>query len=411
MIDFKKYTLDNGLRLIVHRDVSTPLAAVNVLYDVGSRDEHPDKTGFAHLFEHLMFGGSKHIPDYDSPLERAGGENNAFTSNDITNFYLTLPHNNLETAFWLESDRMLELAFDPKSLKVQRNVVIEEYKQRYLNQPYGDLWLLLRPLAYKVHPYQWATIGKDISHIKDATMGDVRTFYERFYHPRNAILSVVSGLSDEQVLKMTEKWFGSIRNGAPNNRNLQPEPVQTETRTLEVSRNVPFDTLTMAFHMSSRSDPAYYAQDMLSDILSSGRSTRLYEELVRKKRLFTEMDAFITGDIDNGLFVFTGKLQKGVTIVDAERSIWEQAEKIMKETPSEEEMQKARNRLESAKTFSDISILNRAFKIAYAELVNDPDLVNNETSRYFTVTPEDISNAARELFLKENCSILYYLAT
>jgi zinc protease len=349
-----------------------------------------------------MFGGSVNIPVYDRPLEQAGGENNAFTSNDITNYYLTLPQNNLETAFWLESDRMLDLAFNEHSLDVQRNVVVEEFKQHYLNQPYGDLWLLLRPLAYRVHPYRWSTIGKDIAHIRKASMEDVRDFYGRYYHPHNAILSVVSALPDEEVLALAGKWFGPISKGAPVARSIPEEPAQTEARSLEVRRKVPFDVITMAFHMSPRSDRNYYVQDLLSDVLSAGRSARLYEELVRKRRLFNELDASITGDIDKGLFIFSGKL--------AEESIWEQIALISSEPPSEEEMEKSMNRLESVKLFGDASALNRAFKLAYAEFLDDPDLVNGEIERYRSISAGEVMASAAMMFKKEQCSTLYYKA-
>ncbi|MBE9491597.1 MAG: insulinase family protein, partial [Bacteroidetes bacterium] len=258
MIDFDKFELNNGLKVIVHQDTSTPIVAMNILYDVGARDEDPDKTGFAHLFEHLMFGGSENIPKYDVPLENAGGENNAFTNNDITNYYLTIPKQNMELAFWLESDRMLQLAFSEKSLEVQRNVVIEEFKQSYLNQPYGDIWLLLRPLAYKLHPYQWTTIGKDISHIENATRKDVKAFYRKFYNPNNAILTVAGDIEMKEIEKLAQKWFGSIESFPKHERNLPLEPKQLEQRHLRVKRNVPFDSIYKAYHMCKRTDEDYY---------------------------------------------------------------------------------------------------------------------------------------------------------
>ena len=306
MIKYKKHILKNGLRVILHKDESTPVACVNILYDVGARDENENKTGFAHLFEHLMFGGSVNIPDYDKPLQQVGGTSNAFTSNDITNYYETLPLENLETALWLESDRMLSLAFTPKSLEVQRNVVIEEFKQRYLNQPYGDVWLLLRPLAYKNHPYLWPTIGKEISHIENAAMEDVKAFFKKHYCPLNAILCIAGNMEEEKALKLAEKWFSDIPSGDPYIRNLPKEPVQNEPRELRVERDVPADAIYKVWHMCSRTSPKYYATDLISDILSRGKSSRLYQILVKEKRMFTEANAFVMGDLDEGLFVFSG---------------------------------------------------------------------------------------------------------
>ena len=314
MINFDKFTLSNGLRVIVHHDPTTPLVAMNILYDVGARDEDPDKTGFAHLFEHLMFGGSINIPSYDEPLQKAGGENNAFTNCDFTNYYLTLPKNNLETAFWLESDRMLDLAFSEKSLEVQRQVVIEEFNQSYLNQPYGDVWLLLKPLAYKVHPYQWNTIGKTTQHIAEATMADVKSFYSRYYNPNNAILSLAGDIQSDEIRVLAEKWFGPIASGPENTRKLPAEPDQKEARTLTVHRDVPTNAIYKAWHSCSRMDKNYIASDLISDILGSGESSVLKKELVKKKRLFSEIDAYITGDIDPGLFIISGKLMPDVSI-------------------------------------------------------------------------------------------------
>jgi len=311
MLGFERFTLKNGLRVIVHIDESTPLACVNILYDVGARDEDESRTGFAHLFEHLMFGGSINIPSYDEPLQRVGGENNAFTTNDITNYYLTLPAANLETAFWLESDRMLSLAFSEKSLEVQRNVVIEEFKQRYLNQPYGDIWLRLRPLVYKVHPYKWATIGKEISHIEQATMDDVKAFFAKHYCPTNAVMVVAGNVTVPQVKALAEKWFEPIPSGEKPVRNLPVEPPQTAHRREVIHADVPFDALYMAFRMCSRYDKEYYAMDLISDILSRGNSSRLYNRLIKEKNLFSELNAYVMGELDNSIFIVSGKTNKG----------------------------------------------------------------------------------------------------
>lgn len=410
MVHYEKFVLENGLRVIVHEDTSTPLVAVNILYDVGARDETPDKTGFAHLFEHLMFGGSVNIPKFDEPLQRVGGENNAFTNNDITNYYITLPAHNLETAFWLESDRMLSLAFSERSLEVQRHVVVEEFKERYLNDPYGDTWLLLRPLAYRVHPYQWATIGKDISHIENATLEDVKAFFKKHYCPNNAVMVVAGNVSLKQVKDLTDKWFSGIPRGPENKRNLPAEPPQTEKRTLTVHRDVPFDAIYKAYHSCARTDQEFYAVDLLTDVLSRGNSSRLYLELVKKKKLFSEIHAYVSGDIDKGLIIIEGKLVKGVTVEEAERSLAEELEKMKATGPSEDELTKVKNKVESTLEFSSMSVLNKAMKLAYSELIDTADLANQEIHLYGAVTPEEIRTEANKILNESNCSTLYYLA-
>ena len=410
MIDFDKFELNNGLKVIVHQDTSTPIVAMNILYDVGARDEDPDKTGFAHLFEHLMFGGSENIPKYDVPLENAGGENNAFTNNDITNYYLTIPKQNMELAFWLESDRMLQLAFSEKSLEVQRNVVIEEFKQSYLNQPYGDIWLLLRPLAYKLHPYQWTTIGKDISHIENATRKDVKAFYRKFYNPNNAILTVAGDIELKEIEKLAQKWFGSIESFPKHERNLPVEPKQLEQRHLRVKRNVPFDSIYKAYHMCKRTDEDYYTTDLISDILSNGNSSRLHSKLVKEKRLFSKINAYISGDIDNGLFIFTGKLVKGVSMEEAEEALNDEIENIKSHEINGIELEKVKNKIESTIEFSEVNVLDKAMNLAYFELISNADLINEEISIYNNVSKQNVIKVANEVFNNNNCSTLYYLA-
>ncbi len=410
MVEFDRFTLNNGLRVIVHRDTSTPIVAMNIIYNVGSRDEHPDRTGFAHLFEHLMFGGSVNIPRFDEPLERVGGENNAFTNNDFTNYYLTVPGHNLETAFWLESDRMLELAFSAKSFDVQRNVVVEEFRQNYLNQPYGDAWMLLRPLAYKVHPYRWATIGVHPSHIEEAAMDEVREFYARFYNPCNAIMVIAGNVETEQIKELSEKWFGVIQNGTVYNRNLPTEPQQTEARTLSVNRDVPFDAMYKAWHMCSRMDAGFYAVDLVSDILSAGQSGRLNQQLVKSQRLFSDINAFISGDIEAGLFVITGKLMKGISMEEAENALQVEIDKILSTAVDETELQKVKNRVEAIMEFSEMRVLEKAMNLAYYELLGDAAQANELLARYASVTTSDITLEARKLFKPENCSTLYYFA-
>jgi predicted Zn-dependent peptidase len=408
MIEFQKHTLNNGLRVVVHSDPSTPMAAVNVIYNVGSKDEHPEKTGFAHLFEHLMFGGSKNIPDYDTPLQMVGGENNAFTSDDITNYYLTLPANNIETGFWLESDRMLELAFNEKSLETQRNVVIEEYKQRYLNQPYGDAQSLLFELAYKVHPYRWPTIGRDISHIENATMADVKDFFFKHYAPNNAVLTVTGNVNPDQIFLLAEKWFGDIPARKVPEKNIPQEPKQTGYRELTVDRNVPYNALYIAFHMDGKHTPGYYAADLLSDILSNGNSSRLYRNLIVEKGLFSELDAYISGDDDPGLFSVSGKLIEGVSYELAEKAIWEELEKIKQEMIDENELKKVINKMEANFIFSETSYLNKAINLSAFELFGDASMINRQADFYRSITQQKLIDIANEIFIRENCSTLYY---
>jgi zinc protease len=409
MIQFQKYKLENGLTVIVHEDNSTSMACVNILYDVGARDEDENKTGFAHLFEHLMFGGSINIPNYDEPLQKVGGENNAFTTNDITNYYCTVPAENIETAFWLESDRLLSLAFSEKSLEVQRNVVIEEFKQRYLNQPYGDVWLHLRPLIYKQHPYKWATIGKDIAHIEQATMQDVKAFFKTHYHPANAILVVAGKVKFDEVKVMVEKWFGDIPSQPKLKRNLPKEPLQTEKRTLTLNRPVPTNAIYKCFHVCDRYDENYHAVDLLSDMLSRGNSSRLYKSLVKEKEMFSDINAYVTGDFDNGLLVFSGKLNEGIAMEDAEAAIDLEIQKIISDTLSEDELIKVKNKVESSLVFSEVDVLTKATNLAISELLGDADLVNQEIVKYNAVTTNKIKEVA-QLYLKEsNASVLYYL--
>ena len=397
--------------MLVHEDKTTPMAVVNILYDVGARDENPNQTGFAHLFEHLMFGGSVNIPSYDEPLQRVGGENNAFTSNDITNYYITLPAENLETAFWLESDRMLSLAFSEKSLDVQRNVVIEEFKQRYLNQPYGDVWLKLRPLSYKVHPYRWPTIGQEIAHIADAKIEDVKAFFKKHYNPQNAILVVGGHVTTEDVKVLAGKWFGAIPAGEKYKRNLPQEPVQTEARTETVTNShVPLNALYMTFHMPARTTSGYYECDLISDILSRGNSSRLCLNLVKGKKLFSDLHAYHTGSIDAGLFVIDGKLLPGIDIHQAEQAVWEELEQLKKTPVADTELDKVKNKLESTFVFSEMNLLDKAMNLAYFELLGDADGFNHEIDKYLAVNASDIQQRAAKLFTKENSSTLYYLA-
>jgi zinc protease len=410
MIKYNSFTLDNGLHVFVHEDKNTPLAVVNLLYDVGSRDEKPDKTGFAHLFEHLMFGGSKNIPNYDEPLQRVGGENNAFTSPDITNYYVTLPAQNIETAFWLESDRMLSLSFDPKVLEVQRSVVIEEFKQRYLNQPYGDLWLKMRPLAYEKHPYQWATIGKEISHIENATMDDVKDFFFTHYRPNNAYLVVAGNVETEQIKELAIKWFGEIPSGEKRERKLPVEPKQEKAKFLEIEADVPVDALYKAYHMPAKTDEKYYATDLMSDILGRGKSSRLYKKLVKESGIFSSLAAYVTGSVDPGLLVISGQVSAGISLENADKAVQQIIKELQEEEIANKELEKVKNQAISTMVYGEVDILNRAMSIAFGAAMGNPNLVNEEIDLIKTVSTKDIHTASMEILKDENCSTIYYKA-
>ncbi len=408
MIQFEKFQLDNGLKVLVHQDTSTPMAVVNVLYNVGAKDEDPAKTGFAHLFEHLMFGGSVNIPVYDEPLQRAGGENNAYTTNDLTNYYCQIPAENIETAFWLESDRMLSLAFSKKSLEVQRKVVCEEFKEHYINKPYGDAWHKMRSLAYTQHPYRWMTIGASLAHVEDATMEDVKDFFFQFYRPNNAILVVTGNVETEQVKKLAEKWFGPIEAGKAYVRNLPKEPVQEKSRSMDVRADVPLDMLMMTWHMGGRFDEGYHATDLITEVLGGGTSARLYEQLIKVKQIFSSIDCYHFGTVDPGLLVIEGKLVKGISMAVAEKAVLEEIEKIKNEILDAKEVQKVINKTESVICFEDMSIMNRAHSLAYYELLGDADLMNKELGMYQRVTPSMIQHTAQEIFQENNRNTLYY---
>jgi zinc protease len=408
MISFSSFTLNNGLRVFVHEDPTVQIAVMNILYDVGSRDERPDKTGFAHLFEHLMFGGSVNVPSFDEPLQLVGGENNAFTNTDITNYYLTVPAANLETGFWLESDRMLSLSFDPKVLEVQRKVVIEEFKQRYLNQPYGDVWLKLRPLAYTSHPYKWATIGKEISHIENATLDDVKEFFFTHYIPSNAIMVVAGNVTLNQVKKLSEKWFGPILSGKRKERLLPAEPIQQTKRTLSVYENVPANALYKTFHMPGRFDNDFYTAELISDILSRGHSSRLYNKLIKEKEIFTSISSFTMGSVDPGMMIVSGRVKGDITLEDAEHEVDLAINELLENGPNSEELLKVKNQAQASHEFEKVEVINRAMNLAFAALSGDADLINKEEDLIETVTVDDVIQVGRKIFREENSSVLYY---
>lgn len=410
MIQFERFTLSNGLKVIVHEDSSTPMAVMNIMYDVGARDEDPHRTGFAHLFEHLMFGGSVNIPSYDEPLQMAGGENNAYTTNDLTNYYIQIPAENLETAFWLESDRMLSLAFEEKSLEVQRKVVCEEFREHYLTKPYGDVWHRMRELAYKKHPYSWMTIGKELSHIEQAQLSDVKAFFFKHYRPVNAVMVVAGNVKLEQVKNLAEKWFGDIPSGEKYKRALPLEPEQKEPRRLDIEAKVPLDAFYKCWHIAPRLDRRYYVADLLSDILGGGGSSRLHQSLVKEQQLFSNIECYHFGSTDAGLLCIEGKLVKGKTLEEAEKAVEAELEKMRSAWVSPEELQKVKNKTESMMAFEDMSVMNRANSLAYYELLGDAAWMNFELDKYASVTTEDILQESRKIFREENSNTIYYRA-
>ena len=411
MIDYERFVLENGLKVLVHKDKSTPLIAMNILYDVGSRDEDPSMTGLAHLFEHLMFGGSKNIPDYDTPLQLVGGENNAFTNNDITNYYMTVPSENIETGFWLESDRMLELDFSMKNLNTQKNVVTEEFNQRYLNQPYGDAILKLRPLAYKVHPYRWPTIGMDMAHIKNTDLEQVKSFFFSHYAPNNAIIALTGNIDYDLAFKLSQKWFGPIEKRTVQSRDLPSEPEQTEERILSIERDVPSSAIYKVWHIGPRNSQDFYTLDLVTDLLAGGESGRLHTNLVRGKKLFSEINAYLTADIDPGLIIVQGKLMKGVDLQQAHESIKEVIDSLKNENGIEEDMEKVKNKFESSTVFSNTSILNKAANLSFCELLGNAGIINTEVETYRNVSRKMVVEAVERYFISSNSSTVNYLST
>jgi zinc protease len=409
MLQFEKFRLNNGLRVIVHTDTATPMFAMNILYDVGARDEEEGRTGFAHLFEHLMFGGSMHIPDYDEPLQMAGGENNAYTTNDLTNYYIQLPLENAPTAFWLESDRMLSLAFSENSLEVQRKVVCEEFKEHYLNKPYGDAWHLLRKLAYTTHPYRWPTIGENLEQIETAQLEHVRAFFHKHYTPRNAIMCLAGNITTEAARELSERWFGSIPAGNAYVRDLPAEPRQEQARVRMHYGDVPTNALYKAWHMSGRMAPDYYASDLITEIMGSGQSSRLYRRLVIEEQLFSSIHCYHTGSLDPGLLIIEGKVAEHISPEVADAAVTREIDLLLNEGVTESELQKSKNKIESMIAFEDMSLLNRANNLAFYELMGDAGQINVEWSRYNAVTADSLLETAREVFRTENSNTLFYL--
>ncbi len=411
MIQFSKHQLANGLRVLIHEDKSTPMVAVNLLYNVGARDESPDKTGFAHLFEHLMFSGSENVKDFDEPIQRAGGDSNAFTNNDVTNFYDLVPAENVETVLWLESDRMLSLNINERDLDIQRKVVVEEFKETCLNEPYGDVWHHLADLAYTQHPYRWPTIGKVPAHVEEATLDDVRDFYQKHYCPNNAILVIAGNIKEKQILNLVNKWFGDIPARPVPERHLPAEPPQVILQRRVQQAKVPVNALYLAFHVPERSHRDFYVVDLISDILGNGPSSRLFRKLHKQAPVFNSIDAYVTGSIDPGLLIIEGQPVDGVSLEEAEKAVWKELKLLCDEPISKRELQKYKNKIESTLVFSESNVLNKAINLAFFELLGDANLINEEAKFYQEITEADIQRVTQKIFIEENCSALFYTVT
>lgn len=382
------------------------MGVLNLLYKVGSRNESSELTGFAHLFEHLMFGGSDHAPDFDTWVQNASGENNAFTSPDITNYYISLPVQNIETAFWLESDRMVNLTLNQQVLDVQKKVVIEEYNQRYVNQPYGNAWMKLRELFYQSHPYRWPTIGADMDHIRYATLDHVQAFYKKHYAPDNAILVSAGNFSFEKAKELTEKWFGTL----PSTGGVKSQlPTETFDKSviLSVEESVPLEALYIAFPMVKRNDPLYYAWDLLSDLLGGSKSGFLYRKLVKEDPVFSEFSCFVSGDADPGMFVIEGKCLPGFTPEMAKEKI----KTILTENQqslTERDLTRVKNRVVSILSMSELNLLNKAMNLAYAEFLEDASMIHSEEEKYQAVTLSTINHLWDQLINGPSATLFYH---
>lgn len=410
MITYSKHKLENGLTLLANHDRTSRMAAVNILYKVGARNENPSRTGLAHLFEHLMFKGTHSVPDFDTPVQMACGENNAFTNNDYTDFYITLPVDNIQTALWLESDRMHGLNLSEEAIEIEKRVVIEEFRQRYLNQPYGDVMMLMRQMAYTSHPYRWATIGLSPDHIASASVEEIRAFYERYYQPSNAILSVSGDIEPEAFFSLAEKWFSGIENRDFAPLQIPVEPEQTEPRRMEVERDVPATMIVIAFHMGNRLSPDFFVGDMTSDLLAGGDSARLYDRLIKRKRLFATANAYISGDLDCGTFCFTGQLLPTTSVEAAEEAIWAEISELQQGKISKYEIAKVKNKFEANTLFGELNVMNKAMNLGYYEMTGDISLINREVDIYRSLGAEDVADFSRRIFRRENSSTLIYRA-
>lgn len=408
MISFNKYVLSNGLKLLHHYNATTQMVALNLRYDVGARDENPERTGLAHLFEHLMFGGSANAPDFDGALQAAGGSSNAWTGNDCTNFYEVLPAHNIETAFWLESDRYLNLCLDEQSVATQKSVVIEEFKQRYLNRPYGDVSHLMRSLAYKSHPYRWPVIGVKPEHIAEASMQEIEDFYNTHYSIDRMVLCVSGNVTFQRAVELTEKWFGDLAPRASLKRDLPVEPAQTQPRVLKVHSDVPENMIVRIYHMCGANDPDFVASDLVSDVLANGPSARFHRNVLITTDLFTELDAVILGCDDPGLLYVTARLANGVDAQKALDVIDGEIDKLLREGVSERELKRYANQHVARELNENILYDAVAEKLCKYEMLGDASRINTENDEYQTVTVDHFNRVARELFRAENCSTLYY---
>ena len=410
MIKYKQAVLDNGLTILVNRDRASKLAAVNILYKVGARNEAEDKTGFAHLFEHLMFRGTHSVPEFDVPVQMACGENNAFTNNDYTDFYITLPKENLSTALWLESDRMRNLNLSREACETEKMVVIDEFKQRYLNQPYGDESMLLRDLCYKTHPYRWSTIGISPEHIERATLEDVHHFYNLHYRPSQAILSISADIDEDEMIALATEYFSNIEDMGGEIATIPQEPKQTEPRRLIVEREVPATNVTIAFHIGDRLSREFFLGDLCSDLLAGGESSRLVNHLVKERGLFTAVNAYITGSLDAGLFIIKGRLMPNTTEQEAEEALWGELRELMNGNISDYELEKVKNKFEANMLMGEINVMNKAMNLGFYAMTGDLELINKEADIYRSITREEVAEFATKVFTSQNSSTLIYRA-
>lgn len=408
MIDFYRAKLENGLTLIHHEDKTTPFVLTNILYKVGAKHESPSRTGFAHLFEHLMFGGTKLFEDFDIPLQEAGASNNAFTNNDVTNYYEWLPAHNAELAFCMEADRMVNLKINKKSLDVQKSVVIEEFKEQYINKPYGDVWHIIREMVYEKHPYRWPTIGLIPDHIKEAKLEDVKEFYENFYTPSNAILVVAGNINRETCLEYTEKWFSPVTKKMHFVPEIPTEPEQNKQKRKTVHRDVKQNRLYVVFKMPGKDDPLFTVADLLSDILSLGESSILYKKFVIENKVAFDTDAFISGSVDTGLFVFTIRFKDNVNPEDSESVLFEIIKNVM-DYITPKALEKVKNKNLTSIYFSENELMNRGIGLAMGEALGDAGKINEEEAKYLGVTMDDLRSFAQKYLTPEKSNILYYL--
>lgn len=408
-IRFSRHYLKNGLCFLHHYDPNTPFVVVNMLYKVGSRDEHEEKTGFAHLFEHLMFEGTPNVPYFDGPLQEAGGENNAFTNNDYTNYYDMVPALNAEIPFWLEADRMQHLNINPTSLELQKKVVVEEFKETIIDQPYGDAYHLLRAMVYRQHPYRWPAIGRDLKHIASARLEDVSTFFNDYYVPNNVILVVAGNIRERRALQVARKWFEGIASNPDLQHMSFQEGEQLEARRQTVHADVPHDAIYMAFKMPGRLEEGYHTADVLTDILASGNTSMFYQALIKEQGIFTEIDAYISGSNETGMLVIEGKLSENHGADEGEAAIWKILEKLSDTPIRSADLKKVKNKMITYMNFSDASLLNRAISLAYYEMLGDAALINEEERKYSAVRPNDILEFCRTFIQSEKSNTLFYL--